>query len=108
MASKTCSERVNIIKYVKAAKGWRFAPVVKRPKWDHVLIGGTAQAHPEGKYFIEWREDGVRRRRSVGSFRPTSSPTPSGNAHSLRRSQPYLNQVSSSRRVHYRSLRKNY
>ena len=28
MASKTYSERVNIIKYVKAAKGWRFAPVV--------------------------------------------------------------------------------
>ncbi|WP_433965968.1 phage integrase SAM-like domain-containing protein [Tunturiibacter gelidiferens] len=31
-----------------------------------MLIGGRAQAHPEGKYFIEWREDGVRRRRSVG------------------------------------------
>ena len=52
MASKTYSERVNIIKYVKDAKGWRFAPVVKRPNgsihWDHVLIGGTAQAavHP--------------------------------------------------------------
>lgn len=70
MASKTYSERVNIIKYVKDAKGWRFAPVVKRSNgsihWDHVLIGGASQAHPEGKYFIEWREDGVRRRRSVG------------------------------------------
>jgi len=70
MASKTYSERVNIIKYVKDAKGWRFAPVVTRPNgsihWDHVLIGGTARAHPEGRYFIEWREDGVRRRRSVG------------------------------------------
>ena len=28
MASKTYSERVNIIKYVKAVKGWRFAPVL--------------------------------------------------------------------------------
>jgi integrase/recombinase XerD len=70
MANKTYAERVNIIKYVKDAKRWRFAPAVKRPSgsihWDHVLIGGTSQSHPEGKYFIEWREGGVRRRKSVG------------------------------------------
>jgi integrase/recombinase XerD len=70
MANKTYAERVNIIKYVKDAKRWRFAPAVKRPNgsihWDHVLIGGTSQPHPEGKYFIEWREEGVRRRKSVG------------------------------------------
>jgi type I restriction enzyme R subunit len=32
------------------------------------LIDGTAQQHLEGKYFIEWREDGARRRRSVGTI----------------------------------------
>jgi len=52
--SKDRSE--TIIKYVKDANGWRFAPVVKRPNgsihWDHVLIGGIAQAHREGKYFV--------------------------------------------------------
>jgi len=41
MASKTYSERVNIIKCVRAAKGWPFAPVVKRPNgsihWDHSI-----------------------------------------------------------------------
>jgi hypothetical protein len=69
MATKTYSERVNIIKY---ADRWRFAPVVKRPKgnihWDYVLIDGTSQQHLEGKYFIEWREDGARRRKSVGTI----------------------------------------
>ena len=69
MATKTYAERVNIIKYVKLADRWRFAPVVKRPNgnihWDYVLIDGTAQQHLEGKYFIEWREDGARRRKSV-------------------------------------------
>ena len=72
MATKTYSERVNIIKYVKHADRWRFAPVVKRPNgnihWDYVLIDGTAQQHLEGKYFIEWREDGARRRKSVGTI----------------------------------------
>ena len=72
MASNTYSDRVNIIKYVKHAGRWRFAPVVRRPTgnihWDNVLIDGTPQLHPEGKYFIEWREDGVRRRKSVGNI----------------------------------------
>ena len=72
MAANTYSDRVNIIKYVKHAGRWRFAPVVRRPTgnihWDHVLIDGTPQPHPEGKYFIEWREDGVRRRKSVGNI----------------------------------------
>lgn len=72
MAANTYSDRVNIIKYVKHADRWRFAPVARRSSgsihWDHVLIDGLPQPHPEGKYFIEWREDGVRKRRSVGSI----------------------------------------
>ena len=66
------SERVNIIKYIKHANRWRFAPAVKRPSghihWNYVLIDGTPQQHPEGNYFIEWREGGVRRRKSVGTI----------------------------------------
>jgi integrase/recombinase XerD len=72
MGANTYSERVNIIKYVKHAGRWRFAPVAKRPNgnihWDHVLIDGVPRSHPEGRYFIEWREGGIRRRKSVGSI----------------------------------------
>jgi integrase/recombinase XerD len=72
MTASSYSDRVNIIKYVKHADRWRFAPVAKRPTgsihWDHVLIGGRPEHHREGKYFIEWREDGVRRRKSVGTI----------------------------------------
>lgn len=72
MATNTYAERVNIIKYVKHADRWRFAPVVKRPSgsihWDHVLIDAIPQHHAEGKYFIEWREGGVRKRKSVGTI----------------------------------------
>jgi integrase/recombinase XerD len=71
MARNSYSDRVNIIKYVKVGDAWRFAPVAKLKsgniRWDHVLVGGTEEHHPEGKYFIEWREDGLRRRRSVGT-----------------------------------------
>jgi integrase len=72
MPANSYSERVNIIKYIKHNECWRFAPVVKRPNgnihWDHVLIEGKAQQHAEGKYFIEWREGGSRRRKSVGTI----------------------------------------
>jgi hypothetical protein len=68
--TNTHSERVNILKYVKVAGKWRFAPVAKRAngsiRWDHVLISGADEHHPEGKYYIEWR-DLDRERKSVGS-----------------------------------------
>jgi integrase/recombinase XerD len=66
------AERVNITKYIKQDGQWRFAPVAKRTSggihWDHVLVDGVPVHHPEGKYFIEWREDGARRRKSVGTI----------------------------------------
>jgi integrase/recombinase XerD len=71
MALNPYADRVNITKYVKLAGQWRFAPVARREsgniRWDHVLVDRLAEHHPEGKYFIEWREDGARRRRSVGT-----------------------------------------
>ena len=68
----TYAERVNITKYIKHDGQWRFAPVARRASgnihWDHVLVNGESVHHPEGKYFIEWREDGKRRRKSVGDI----------------------------------------
>jgi integrase/recombinase XerD len=72
MAANSYSERVNIIKYIKVNDRWRFAPVARRANgnihWDHVLIDGVPQQHLEGRYFIEWREGGRRRRKSVGTI----------------------------------------
>jgi len=71
MAVNPYADRVNITKYIKYDGRWRFAPVARRPSgnihWDYVLIDGLEEHHPEGKYFIEWREDGSRRRRTVGT-----------------------------------------
>jgi hypothetical protein len=35
-------------------------------KPDLVLINGQQERHPEGAYYLEWREDGKRVRLSVG------------------------------------------
>ena len=72
MATSPYAERVNIIKYVKHGDRWRFAPLARRASgsihWDHVILDGIAEHHPEGNYFIEWREDGARRRKSIGTI----------------------------------------
>ena len=72
MPTNTYSDRVNIIKYVKLDEGWRFAPLARKPngniRWDTVLIEGVEMRHPEGRYFIEWRHEGRRRRKAVGTI----------------------------------------
>jgi integrase/recombinase XerD len=58
--------RVNLIKKIKLGNDWRFAPVVPEPNGklkDKVLVNGQVEVHPEGSYYIEWREDGRRGRR---------------------------------------------
>ena len=65
------AERVNVLKQVKVNDAWRLAPVVEKNGKivrDQVKIAGTIERHPEGKYFIEWYQDGRRRRQSVESF----------------------------------------
>ncbi len=60
--------RVNILKYVKVDGKWRFAPAQtqnNKLKQDCVMVDGRAERHPEGTYYIEWYENGVRRRQSV-------------------------------------------
>jgi integrase/recombinase XerD len=61
---------VNLTKYVNLGENqWRFCPVViagSRVKPDYVLAAGRQELHREGSYYIEWYENGSRRRRSVG------------------------------------------
>ncbi|MGH9522189.1 MAG: tyrosine-type recombinase/integrase [Terriglobales bacterium] len=60
---------VNLTKRVKTEAGLRYCPIVSsnngRVKPDVVLVAGREERHPEGAYYLEWREDGKRRRLSV-------------------------------------------
>lgn len=59
------ADRVNLIKKIKIGRAWRFAPAVPEANGrlkDKVLINGAVEVHPEGSYYIEWRERGKRRR----------------------------------------------
>jgi integrase len=60
------ADRVNLIKKIKTADGWRFAPVVPEANGrlkDRVRINDQIEVHPEGAYYIEWRVGGRRGRR---------------------------------------------
>jgi len=61
----------NLTKQVVTGDGRRrFCPAVEsangRVKANYVFVDGKEEHHPEGSYYIEWREDGKRRRLSVG------------------------------------------
>ena len=60
----------NVTKRVQTNKGLRYCPVVLstngRIKPDVVLVNGKPEHHPEGAYYLEWRESGKRVRLSVG------------------------------------------
>ena len=69
--AKQYAERVNIIKMVKVNGKWRFARIVERNGRiirDHVWVDGRDEHHPEGRYYLEWYEDGKRRRKPVESY----------------------------------------
>jgi integrase/recombinase XerD len=66
----------NVTKRVLTRKGLRYCPVVLsangriKPNWVYVAtrIGKPLpELHPEGAYYIEWRENGRRRRLSIGN-----------------------------------------
>jgi integrase/recombinase XerD len=61
---------VNLTKRVQTAHGMRYLPVAisanGRVKPDVVLVNGCEERHPEGAYYLEWREGGKRVRLSVG------------------------------------------
>jgi hypothetical protein len=66
----TQSKEVNLTKRVQTAKGMRYCSVAQsangRIKPDLVIVNGRQERHPEGAYYLEWREDGRRVRLSVG------------------------------------------
>lgn len=66
----TQAREVNLTKRVETSKGLRYCPVVissnGRVKPDLVLVNGQPEKHPEGAYYLEWRENGRRIRLSVG------------------------------------------
>ena len=66
----TQSKDVNLTKRVQTSKGLRYCPVAVsangRAKPDFVIVNGQQERHPEGAYYLEWRENGKRVRLSVG------------------------------------------
>ena len=66
----TQAKEVNLTKRVQTPRGLRYCPVVLSPngrvKPDLVLVDGKPEKHPEGAYYLEWREKGKRIRLSVG------------------------------------------
>ena len=67
---RTGGYSVNLTKRVQTAHGMRYLPVAissnGRVKPDMVLVQGGEERHPEGAYYLEWRENGKRVRLSVG------------------------------------------
>ena len=66
----TQSREVNLTKRVQTSEGMRYCPIVLasngRIRPDLVLVNGRPERHPEGAYYLEWREKGRRIRLSVG------------------------------------------
>jgi integrase/recombinase XerD len=65
------NRQVNLTKRVQTPQGSRYCAVVLsvngRVRPDLVLVNGHEERHPEGAYYLEWREGKKRRRLSVGS-----------------------------------------
>ena len=69
--TKRYAERVNIVKKVRVNGSWKLASVLERNGKivrDHVLVSGNDEHHPEGAYYLEWYQEGKRRRQAVGDF----------------------------------------
>jgi len=68
--ANTQSKEVNLTKRVQTSNGLRYCPVGLaangRVKPDLVIVNGEQERHPEGAYYLEWRENGRRVRLSVG------------------------------------------
>jgi integrase len=64
------NREVNLTKRVETPQGWRYCRVVLsangRVKPDVVIVNKKEERHPEGAYYLEWREGGKRVRLSVG------------------------------------------
>ena len=89
--ANTQSSEVNLTKRVQTSKGLRYCPVVLSPngrvKPDLVLVNGQPERHPEGAYYLEWREKGRRIRLSVGKDATGCGRTPPAQGSRTQRAQ---------------------
>jgi integrase/recombinase XerD len=59
---------VNVLKKVRTNGSWKLCPVVREANGrlrDRVRVAGRTEVHSEGVYYLEWREDGRRRREAI-------------------------------------------
>jgi hypothetical protein len=59
---------VNVLKKVRTNGGWKLCPVVREANGrlrDRVRVDGRTEVYGEGVYYLEWREDGRRRREAI-------------------------------------------
>ncbi len=79
--------KVNITKRIDTPEGNSYCPVVVGPngriKPDWAIVNDRQEKHPEGAYYLDWNEDGKRRRMSVGTDAATA-------CNSRARKQRYL------------------
>ncbi|HEY3453201.1 MAG TPA: tyrosine-type recombinase/integrase [Bryobacteraceae bacterium] len=62
------TNRVNIVKKAKVNGAWNFYPAVIESNGklkDKIRVRGAIEVHPEGAYYLEWREDKKRIREPV-------------------------------------------
>jgi len=55
--------RVNILKKVRIAGRWKLCPAVIEAGGklkDRVRVGARLESHPEGSYYLDWRENGAK------------------------------------------------
>src|ERR1700676_1791174 len=69
-STTTVSAKANLKKYINLGGKWRFVPVVKsngKPQPRLVLIDGLPVVSTAGTFYLEWRKDGKRIHRPVGT-----------------------------------------
>ena len=63
--------KVRLLKQVKSNNRWVHATALfdskGRVRRDHVRINGIDESHPEGSYYIEWWDEGVRHFEAAGA-----------------------------------------
>jgi integrase/recombinase XerD len=68
--SKNASHKANLKQYRKVNDRWQFVPVAKsngKPNPKLVIIDGEPVSSRGGTFYVEWREDGKRKQRPVGT-----------------------------------------
>lgn len=70
MDSNAAGRKANLKQYRAVNGKWQFVPVVRvngRPRPELVLIDGKPERSKGGTFYLEWRENGKRKTRPVGT-----------------------------------------